>query len=114
MFKRGEMLRLTPSSSSSSSKMLSKSEMLTTRSFSRVSEGLGFAAPSSGSDCSETIKKKKKNQPQITLEEKKSRDWTMDEGENDDDAAPGFGAELNIDIASFPSGSAPLLVISSP
>lgn len=27
---------------------------------------------------------------------------------------PDFGAELKIDMASFPSGSAPLLVISSP
>ncbi len=29
-------------------------------------------------------------------------------------APPDFGAELQMDIASFPSGSAPLLVISSP
>lgn len=27
---------------------------------------------------------------------------------------PDFGAELKMDIASFPSGRAPLLVISSP
>lgn len=54
--------------------------MLTTRSFSRVSEGLGLAAPSSGSDCSETIKKKK---TQIRLEKKKNGDLTKEGGEND-------------------------------
>ena len=32
----------------------------------------------------------------------------------DGDVPPDFGAELKIDMASFPSGSAPLLVISSP
>lgn len=32
----------------------------------------------------------------------------------DIDTPPDFGAELKIDIASFPSGSVPLLVISSP
>lgn len=37
-----------------------------------------------------------------------------DVDDDDDDGAPDFGAELKIDIASFPSGSAPLLVISSP
>lgn len=104
------VLVLTPNSSSSSSKMLSKSEMLTTRSFSRVSEGLGLAAPSSGPESSGRIDKHLKS------------DWRRGRrgtkgggGEGEDDAdVPDFGAELKIDIASFPSGSAPLLVISSP
>lgn len=38
----------------------------------------------------------------------------VDDDDEDEDGAPDFGAELKIDIASFPSGSAPLLVISSP
>lgn len=40
----------------------------------------------------------------------------MNDDSDDDDGciSPDFGAELKMDMASFPSGSAPLLVISSP
>lgn len=95
---------LTASSSSSSPKIFSRSEMSTMRSFSLVKGGFTLASDSSGFDSSEQDRQHEWHQilPVIChISQWLSVNW------------PDFGAELKMDMASFPSGTTPLPFTSS-